>query len=105
MKKLIVALLVAAVAVAGSLSIAAADNGPAEITLPAKMGNITFPHAAHQAKTDCKTCHHNGVEAGACRSCHNGDKAPKFKTVAHKLCKDCHKKNGVSTSCKTCHKK
>ncbi len=97
MKRLVVTLLVAAFVVAGSFSIAAADdNGPAEIKFPASMGEVTFPHAMHQEKLkDCKICH----EAGP-------GKIEGFgKDWAHKTCKGCHKEKGVSTSCKTCHKK
>lgn len=97
MKRLVILLVMAAFVVAGSLSIAAADNGPAVIKFPAKMGEVTFPHAAHQAraKGDCKVCH----EAAP-------GKIEGFgKDWAHKHCKGCHKENGVSTSCKTCHKK
>lgn len=106
MKKILAIMVAVGLVALGTATLVSADNGPAEITLPAKMGDVTFPHAAHQAKVDdCTKCHHTGVDAGACRSCHDGTKAPKFKDAAHKLCKDCHKENGVSTSCKTCHKK
>ena len=94
MKRLIVTLLVAAFVVAGSFSIAAADNGPAEIKFPASMGEVTFPHAMHQEKLkDCKLCHQAAP-----------GKIEGFgKDWAHKTCKGCHKEKGVSTSCKTCH--
>ena len=106
MKKALV-VLVALAFLAGSSLAAVAAMGPTEVKLPAKMmGTVTFPHAKHQKLVkDCKTCHHKGVAAGACRSCHNGDKAPKFKVVAHKLCKGCHKKENGPTSCHDCHKK
>lgn len=105
MKKLVILLVVVGF-VAGTALFAAANNGPAEIKLEASMGTVTFNHAAHQAKvSDCKTCHHKGVEAGACRSCHDGTKAPKAKDAFHKRCKGCHKEQNGPTKCKECHKK
>ena len=105
MKKMLVLLAIAAF-VASTAIVAVADNGPKTIKLEARMGTVTFPHAKHQGLTDCKTCHHAGVEAGACRSCH-GVKAdaPKAKKVFHKLCKSCHKKQNGPTKCKGCHVK
>ena len=71
-------------------------NIPREIILEASYGNITFPHALHAGNYACKVCH--------------GDATPAdfdiTKDVAHKLCKDCHKKEGVGpTACSGCHKK
>ena len=106
MKKIIIMLVVAGVVAATSM-FAMANNGPAEVKLEASMGTVTFPHAAHQATVaDCKTCHHNGVDAGKCASCHGVDAAaPKAKKAFHKLCKDCHKKQNGPTKCKGCHVK
>ena len=67
------------------------------ITLPAKNGNVTFPHKQHQETLkDCKKCH---------------EKAPGKidgfgKDIAHKTCKGCHEelKKGP-TKCGECHKK
>lgn len=103
MKKLLVA--VALVAFAATVSFAAAE--PTTVTFEAKNGNVTFDHAAHKTKAaDCTECHHKGVEAGTCKSCHGVDPAvAKAKDAFHKQCKDCHKKNGVSTKCGDCHKK
>ncbi len=109
MKKMLVLLVVAAL-VAGTAFVAVADNGPAEIKLSAKMGDITFPHAAHQGMegVECATCHHNGMDQPNCHDCHgaNAD-VPNAKTVFHKLCKDCHKEKGgnAPTKCKGCHVK
>ncbi len=107
MKKLIV--LLAVVAFVATAMLAFADNGPAKIKFEAKMGAVTFDHAAHQAQfKDCKTCHHKGVEAGACRTCHLAKKgdAPKAKDAFHKQCKGCHKKMKKGpTKCKQCHVK
>ena len=94
-----------------SLSIAAlADNGPAEIVLENKQGSVTFNHLQHQSSVaDCATCHHKGVEQGACRSCHDGVKAPDNKKAFHGLCKECHKKNNsekvTGKKCSECHVK
>ncbi|MDF1579753.1 MAG: cytochrome c3 family protein [Desulfuromonadales bacterium] len=104
MKRIIITLV--AVCFLSVAAIAIANNGPETITLEAKMGTVTFPHQAHQATVaDCTTCHHKGVEAGACASCHDGKKAPKAKNAFHKLCKNCHKKDGGPTGCKDCHVK
>ena len=107
MKKLITLFVALALVTVAAFAVIAADKGPAEIKLDASMGTITFQHAAHQSRVpDCMTCHHEGVEAGACMSCHDAKpEAPKAKKVFHKLCKSCHKKNGGPTKCKGCHVK
>jgi Class III cytochrome C family len=106
MKRILAILVAVGLVALGTATLASADNGPEEIKLPAKMGDVTFPHKAHQEKIDdCTKCHHKGVEAGACSSCHDGEKAPKAKDAFHKLCKDCHKAEGAPTGCKDCHKK
>ncbi len=98
-----VMIMVAFVSVAANVI---ANNGPAEVKLEAKPGTVTFNHAKHQSNVaDCATCHHNGVDKGSCRSCHDGAKAPKFKDAAHKACKSCHKDNNGPTKCKGCHVK
>ncbi len=94
MKRLLVVMLVAAFAFAGSLSAFAA--GPEVIKFPAKMGEVTFPH------------HHHQETLRSCKPCH--EKAPGKiegfgKDWAHKTCKGCHQEKGVPTTCKTCHKK
>ena len=70
--------------------------GPETITLPAKMGNVTFAHKAHQERLkDCKICHEKGP-----------GKIEGFgKDFAHKTCKGCHEKSGGPTKCGECHKK
>jgi len=109
MKKIVMLLVVAGLVATTAMFAMAdmADKGPAEVKLEASMGTVTFPHAAHQAKVaDCKTCHHMGVEAGKCASCHGVDAAaPKAKDAFHKLCKDCHKAQSGPTKCKECHVK
>jgi len=107
MKRILAIMVAVGLVALGTATLVSADNGPEVIKLPAKMGEVTFPHKMHQDKVgDCVKCHHNGVEAGACRSCHDGTKAPKFKDAAHKLCKDCHKEmNAGPKGCKDCHKK
>jgi len=106
MKRFITILLAVTFLASGAL-IAFADNGPAEVKLEASMGTVTFQHQAHQARVaDCTTCHHKGVEAGACTSCHGVKaEAPKAKDAFHKLCKGCHADKGGPTGCKDCHKK
>jgi len=90
MKKIIIA-MVAAIAFAGTAL--AADV----IDLPAKNGNVSFPHKKHQvALKDCKACHEKGP-----------GKIEGFgKDAAHKLCKGCHEtKKAGPTKCGECHKK
>lgn len=104
-----------------------ADNGPADITLNADGKKpAVFPHAAHQKKNDCGTCHHYQDDAGAriacddgsldkiskCVTCHKADfaneKLRKWKDIGHGLCKDCHTKmkaEGAPTKCTDCHPK
>jgi cytochrome c553 len=67
------------------------------ITLPAKNGDISFPHKKHQELLkDCKTCHEKGP-----------GKIEGFgKDWAHKTCKACHEaKSTGPTKCAECHKK
>ena len=112
----------------------AEDKGPAEIVLkstvdPAKKAKPAFfPHARHQKKFVCATCHHsNGVDdkkvaykegqkIEKCDSCHNTtsgmiEPLNTFKKTAHTLCKGCHKELKQSgeaagpTKCNGCHRK
>jgi len=107
MKKLVV--LLAVVAFVATSMVALANNGPAEVKYDTKMGTITFNHASHQAAfKDCATCHHKGLDAGSCKTCHLAKKgdAPKAKDAYHKQCKGCHKKMKKGpTKCKECHVK
>ncbi|MCM2359831.1 MAG: cytochrome c family protein [Geobacteraceae bacterium] len=67
------------------------------ITLPAKNGDVTFPHKKHQELLkDCKVCHEKGP-----------GKIEGFgKDIAHKNCKGCHEeKKAGPTKCSECHKK
>jgi len=93
MKKLILAAFALSLICAGYASAA----GSAVIVLPAKNGNITFPHKKHQ-------------EAVACKSCHDNDQGGKItalgKDWAHKTCKGCHADKGKGpTKCSECHVK
>jgi len=104
MKKFLILLVAMSFVTIGALGVVAANNGPAEIKLPAKMGEVTFNHAAHQERVaDCKTCHHQG-EGTACRSCHGvKPDAPEAKMAFHSACKSCHKEQNGPTKCKQCH--
>jgi len=89
MKKVATALVLI---LAFAVSAMAADT----VVYPAKNGNVTFNHKAHQEKLkDCKLCH--------------GDAAPAKiainKDKAHELCKGCHAKGAGPTKCGECHKK
>ena len=85
--------------------VTAEDQGPPEVKLPAKLGTVTFPHRVHQERIgNCQTCHHKGVEAGACRGCHDIVKrAPQGKDAFHKVCRGCHEDQGGPTQCNGCH--
>lgn len=67
------------------------------ITLPAKNGNVTFPHKKHQELLkDCKSCHEKGP----------GKIEDLNKDWAHKTCKGCHETSKAGpTKCGECHKK
>ena len=107
-----------------SVTLSLANNGPAEITLNADGKKpAVFPHAAHQAKNDCATCHHKIVEGkrapiaegdsvAKCGTCHNAEfaneKLRTYKDIGHGLCKTCHKEMkdaGAPTKCTGCHVK
>ena len=121
---IVVAVLVMSLAVVAT-SIAR-DKGPAEMTLQTADAKkpANFPHAKHQEKYGCDTCHHymdaEGNQAPCtgdddpiqkCESCHNKDfkdvKLNSFKNAAHAQCKECHKKEGgnAPTKCTGCHPK
>ena len=90
MKRIITA---AALIVVTAVMALAADT----ITLPAKNGDISFPHKKHQELLkDCKTCHEKGP-----------GKIEGFgKDWAHKTCKGCHETKKLGpTKCGECHKK
>ena len=126
-KKSLILMVIVAVtfglAFAASMSFAT-DKGPAEITInPDGKKPVLFPHAKHQEKNACGTCHHY-VKDGArtpvddstldkiqnCDACHNADfaneKLRQWKDIGHGLCKDCHTKmkaEGAPTKCNDCH--
>jgi type 1 fimbria pilin len=93
MKKTILAALALSLLCTGLA--AAADT--TVVVLPAKNGNVTFPHKKH-------------ADVMACTTCHETDKGGKIaalgKDWAHKTCKGCHadKKMGP-TKCNECHVK
>lgn len=88
--------IIAAVALTLICAAAAMAAGPETISLPAKMGTVTFSHKAHQEKLkDCKICHEKGP-----------GKIEGFgKDWAHKTCKGCHAEKNGPTKCGDCHKK
>jgi c(7)-type cytochrome triheme protein len=119
---LVITTLTLSLAFAVSMSFAEGDKGPAEITLnPDGTKPVLFPHAKHQEKNECGTCHHTmadgkqapyteGMEIQKCDSCHNdtfaNEKLRKWKDIGHGLCKDCHtkmKEEGAPTKCNDCH--
>ncbi|WP_224959280.1 cytochrome c7 [Geomonas subterranea] len=69
------------------------------VVLPAKNGNVTFPHKQHKDMPEMK-----------CTNCHETDKGGKIadlgKDWAHKTCKGCHTDKAKGpTKCNECHKK
>ena len=118
MKKRILVVMIAGVFAV--VLAAVAGTPPTKVTFEAKLGKVTFDHAAHTKKLGpkkCNVCHHtakiDGSNAAKCSSCHqkaasekDGKKVPKLKDAMHKTCKDCHKKEKKGpTKCKECHKK
>ncbi len=116
----------------GLVSMAAAevDKGPAEITInPNGKKPVKFPHAMHQKRLKCATCHHSkdkdgkqvpyteGMKVQKCETCHTGDMLKgkvKGKTAmqraGHGRCLACHKdmakkdkKYKKLKKCSTCH--
>ena len=96
MKKILSALVAVAFVAVASTAFAAAP--PTEVVIPAKQGNVTFNHKAHQSQ-GCKNCHGEGKPG----------KIELSKDKAHKLCIDCHKEKGKGPAdekaCTACHKK
>lgn len=110
-------------------SVLAVDKGPAEIVLQATIDPAptpkpsAFPHAAHQSRLECKTCHHGkgadgkqipyaeGQKIEKCETCHNSkaglpEKVGTYKNAAHALCQTCHRQNNPDLAkCTVCHKK
>ena len=82
-----------------------AAEGPEEVEFSSRWGSVTFQHQVHQVRVaDCSVCHHQGVEMGACSSCHGLLPAtPLNKDVLHKLCKGCHREMKGPTNCAGCH--
>jgi cytochrome c553 len=81
-----------------ALFLGATAWGADTVTLPAKNGDVIFPHAKHkEIKKDCTPCHESGA---------GGKIAGLGKDWAHKTCKGCHEQMGKGpTKCADCHKK
>jgi DnaJ-class molecular chaperone len=89
MKKVVASV---ALTLAFAVSAMAADT----VVFPAKNGNVTFNHKAHQARLECKVCHGAGAPS----------KIAIDKEKAHSLCKGCHaERKAGPTKCGECHKK
>jgi hypothetical protein len=103
---------------AAILAFAAADQGPAEITL-GESGKkpALFPHKKHQDTLKCADCHHGmadgkqvpyaeGLKIEKCDTCHNAtvlagkmkDKLAldTLKGAGHGNCLECHKEKAAS---------
>jgi hypothetical protein len=98
------------------------------VTLPAKLGAVTFDHKKHVGRApSCATCHHESrpekpleAQQQACRDCHTQPAVAPMKTSlrdAHHdakasagTCVSCHKQPAnqgkpVPLKCADCHKK
>jgi hypothetical protein len=115
-RKIIV--LLAALAVGAALfgTVAMADNQEVIVIdkAQAKKSAVTFPHKAHQDRTDCVVCHHTAKGADdseSCFKCHgvNPDipdpsQMSSKKNPFHIKCIGCHKEEAAGpTKCKQCH--
>jgi cytochrome c peroxidase len=97
-----------------------------EISLPAKLGVVTFDHERHSSQpgTACATCHHPSrpqkplaSQSQACRDCHTAPPVPPMKTSlqaafhdpkgATGTCIDCHRTQDgrAPLKCLECHRK
>lgn len=98
MNKLAALFAAVVVSIAG---VAVAAAPPESIVLPAKPGNVTFPHKAHAARLKCTQCHADDKGGDI-----PGLGADVNKDKAHALCQECHKKEAKGpTKCGECHKK
>ena len=109
-------------------ALAAQDKGPASILLTgASLGGVVFPHAEHQERLECSSCHHESrpekpleAEHQACTGCHiKTPLAPMVTGVRDAFhnataktgtCIDCHTTEAaagkkVPLKCTECHKK
>ena len=118
LKKILACSVVTLFVLVGSAScFAAADAGPADITMVGakskKPKPAQFPHKQHQEVLTCADCHHSmadgkqvayvdGQEIGKCESCHNAEVLPGVKVGKLKL--DTIKGAGHG-NCLACHKK
>ncbi len=108
------------------IAVTSAPRPQGKVTLPAKLGVVTFDHEKHAGKLSiaCTTCHHPSraqkplaSERQACRGCHTMPAAPPMKTSlqgafhdpkgATGTCIDCHKQKGglAPVKCLECHRK
>jgi len=125
LKKRILILLLILVVAFGSSMLLAEEDPEGKMCVPmgiitlqspesveAKRSPVDFPHAAHFAYYDCKTCHHKWEGTVAIKNCttsgcHDLDKSPVqspgkkidgnyaaryYKKAFHGQCIDCHKK-------------
>ena len=115
-RKIIV--LFAALAIGAALfgTVATADSHEVIVIdkAQAKKPAVTFPHKAHQDRTDCVVCHHTAKGADdsvSCFECHgqNPDipdpsQMSAKKNPFHIKCIGCHKEEAKGpTKCKQCH--
>jgi len=127
MKKVLVLLGIGALVVAASGLMAVAGDVMTIDACANKKSAVSFPHTAHEALTECSTCHHTeeglaaGGEAETCASCHVEPEeatTPKCSEMSmsknpyHSTCIKCHKDavktdeaSKAPTKCDGCHPK
>jgi hypothetical protein len=78
-----------------TIGVATAAMAVDTVVMKAKNGDVTFNHAAHNARLECKVCHAAGTPG----------KIDINKATAHRLCKGCHETKHGPVKCGDCHRK
>jgi hypothetical protein len=127
MRKVLSILGIGSLVLAASGLMIAADDVITIDDCANKKSAVSFPHTAHQALTECATCHHTqpdlaaGGEGEKCSNCHMEPEdaaTPKCSEMSmtknhfHKNCVSCHKdavkkdaESKAPTKCDGCHPK
>ena len=88
-----------------------AQKAPEKVVFQAKMGNVTFDHAAHlaRAKGDCKTCHDKLFPQSSTAPINFKANMHKTAEAAKTSCGGCHAAGGTAfeakANCAKCHVK
>jgi len=90
---------------------ALAQKPPEKVVFQAKMGNVTFDHAAHlkRANGNCKTCHDGLFQQSSTAPINFKANLHKTAETAKTSCGACHNPGGPSfeskSNCAKCHVK